>query len=85
MPYIKKEDRSKFSVALGGIWPENPGELNYVFTEMIFNYIEHKGEKYQTYNDIVGALECCKMELYRRWISPYEDKKIAENGDVAQR
>jgi hypothetical protein len=66
-------------------WPANPGELNYVFTEIIYNYLERNGEKYQTYNDIVGALECCKMELYRRRVMPYEDKKIAENGDVEQR
>ena len=66
-------------------WPANPGELNYVFTEIIYNYLERNGEKYQHYNDIVGALECCKMELYRRRVMPYEDKKIAENGDVEQR
>ena len=85
MPYIKKEDRPKFSYGISYLWPANPGELNYVLTEIIYNYLERNGEKYQTYNDIVGALECCKMELYRRRVMPYEDKKIAENGDVEQR
>jgi len=23
-----------------------------------------------------------KMEIYRRWVSPYEDVKVEENGDV---
>lgn len=58
------------------------GELNYTLTTLIKGYLEYKGESYQTYNDIIGALEGCKLELYRRKIAPYEDKKIKENGDV---
>jgi len=27
-------------------------------------------------------LECCKSELYRHIVGPYEDGKIAENGEV---
>lgn len=82
MPYIKKEDRTKFSYGIDNLWPANPGELNYVLTEIIYNYLERNGEKYQTYNDIVGSLECCKMEVYRRRIGSYEDKKIESNGDL---
>lgn len=33
-------------------------------------------------SEIIGALECCKLELYRRIAAPYEDIKIGENGDV---
>ena len=77
MPYLTDEDKM---LALG--WPERPAELNYRFTVLINDYIQRKGESYQTYNDIIGALECCKLELYRRKIVPYEDKKIKENGDV---
>jgi hypothetical protein len=78
MPYIKKEDRDRLDFFNS---PKTSGELNYIFTSHILQYINVKGESYQTYNDIVGALECCKLELYRRKISPYEDKKIHENGD----
>lgn len=82
MPYIKKNERSDYAVfGLEDMSPENCGHLNYVFTKIIQSYLAHKGESYQTYNDIVGALDCCKMELYRRKIVPYEDKKIKENGD----
>jgi len=56
--------------------------LNYVFTQVITEYLDNNGESYQTINDIVGALECCKLELYRRIVAPYEDQKIKENGDV---
>jgi len=75
MPYIKEEDGSN-RVA------ENAGQLNYWLTRLVQLYIQSKGESYQTYNDIMGALEGCKLELYRRKISLYEDNKIAENGDV---
>lgn len=37
---------------------------------------------YVELNEVVGALESAKLELYRRIVGPYEDKKSAENGDV---
>ncbi len=58
------------------------GELNYSITLLLISYLETKGENYQTYNDMIGALEGAKMELYARKVRPYEDKKIDENGDV---
>jgi hypothetical protein len=33
-------------------------------------------------NDVVGALEGAKAEFQRIVVAPYEDKKMAENGDV---
>ena len=32
--------------------------------------------------NLVGVLECAKLELYRRLAAPYEDLKIEDNGDV---
>lgn len=79
MPYISFENR----VALEhGDTPQNAGELNYLFTCIANDYLADKGLSYQRLNDIVGAMECAKDELYRRIAAPYEDKKIAENGDV---
>lgn len=57
------------------------GQLNYQLTTLCQDYL-YKNESYQSYNDILGALEGCKLELYRRKIANYEDKKIEENGDV---
>ena len=37
---------------------------------------------YARFNEMIGVLECCKLELYRRVISNYEDKKMRQNGDV---
>lgn len=78
MPYIKEEQRRE----LLNRSPKNAGELNYYLIMVIGSYIEEKGERYQTYNDIIGVLTCIQHELYRRNISTYEDEKIAENGDV---
>lgn len=80
MPYIKPERRD-FAMECGAD-AENCGELNYHLTLDIISYLREHGEKYQTYNDIMGVLSCIQMELYRRMIAPYEDKKIKENGDV---
>lgn len=78
MPYIKPEDR-QWVIDNGA---RTAGELNYLITYWSLKYLKLKGEKYQTYNDIVGALEGAKLELYRRHVSQYEDEKIDENGDV---
>jgi len=79
MPYITQKRREMLND-----WetPQTSGELNYLLTILCKEYLEVHGEKYATYNDIVGALEGAKLEIYRRKIAPYEDKKIKENGDV---
>ena len=53
-----------------------------MITELLISYMETNGLNYATINDIVGACEGAKMEFYRRVAVPYEDIKIAENGDV---
>jgi hypothetical protein len=94
MPYIKQEDRQKFNMFMGenkfkidflkkvGEKCDNAGDLNYAITMILKHYLEKKGECYATHNEIVGMLECCKQEWIRRQVSPYEDEKIKENGDV---
>lgn len=82
MPYVKPEARMMLNI--GGP-PSGPGELNYVLTELALRYINlrsHSGPSYAAINDAIGALECAKLELYRRLAAPYEDLKIKENGDV---
>ncbi len=95
MPYLTDHDKNHWTIALETIknvfktlfYHVNgnklvAGTLNYLFTKIAHIYIEVKGEKYQNYNDIIGALEGAKLELYRRRVSKYEDKKIKKNGDV---
>jgi len=80
MPYIKKEARDE--IFLNGRFPETAGELNFVLTSFCINYLDQDELSYQKINDVIGALEGAKLEFYRRLATPYEDKKIKENGDV---
>ena len=80
MPYINADRRKAI---LSGAKPQDPGELNFAITAMVDRYLEDKGElRYANLNEVIGALDCAKLELYRRLAAPYEDQKIAENGDV---
>ncbi len=78
MPYIPAEQRTQ--LAYHPV-PENPGQLNYLFTRLVIDYLA-VNKSYQDINDVVGALECAKLEVYRRVAAPYEDGKIVQNGDV---
>jgi hypothetical protein len=84
MPYIKEKDRAKILNKIKSLSMviENEGELNYAFSKLIDLLVQKSGEKYHVYNKIMGVLECVKLELYRRLIAKYEDKKISENGDI---
>jgi hypothetical protein len=80
MPYIPPDDRQR--IDKGGA-PETPGELNYAISRLVDAYVSRKGGvRYSHLNEVVGVLECAKLELYRRVAGPYEDLKRAESGDV---
>lgn len=79
MPYIKPDDRKLLSEIP---FPANVGELNYLITCLCCDYLGATKISYAHFNEVIGVLECVKMELYRRLLAPYEDKKMVENGDV---
>ena len=58
------------------------GHLNFIITKLCDDYLTMGGISYNNLNEIIGILECVKLEFYRRRVSIYEDKKIEENGDV---
>ena len=58
------------------------GELNYMLTCVIREYMERRKLSYQVINDIIGALEGAKLEFYARVARPYEDSAKDRNGDV---
>ena len=80
MPYIS--DIQRLNLKDNTKKPGSSGELNYAITMLCVEYMAKKGLRYDTINDIVGALEGAKLEFYRQVASPYEDKKKEENGDV---
>lgn len=81
MPYIKGE-YLRSELKHGDVSPRDCGELNYVITEKLIEYVDRHGLSYQTINDILGALDGASKEFYRRVAAPYEDEKIKLNGDV---
>lgn len=87
MPYIKKELRNQVDERIDNLkkviqecGKENrAGVMNYVISKLVNSLY---GLRYSEINEVVGMLDCTKMEYYRRVASPYEDKKIIESGDV---
>lgn len=87
MPYIDQDSREEFELmALEAVdlieFGITPGELNYLITKACDAYLMYKGKNYTHINDVIGVLECAKLEFYRRIAIPYEDEKIEQNGDV---
>lgn len=80
MPYIDKQAKLDMDLMIRD--EKTVGELNYVLTRTILNFLDRTPKKYQNYNDVIGVLECAKLELYRRMVAPYEDGKCLLNGDV---
>lgn len=92
MPYIKQIDRTIVNPEIEELVKkllsfsdrEIAGALNYSITKVMSTIHKERGRRisYDDQNTIVGMLECCKLEWYRRRVAPYEDEKIEENGDV---
>jgi len=86
MPYILPSKREILNPILDSLAPliEEAGDLNYICTVLAQKFIVQQGKSYKNLNAAMGALECCKLELYRRVAAPYEDEKIEANGDVME-
>ena len=80
MPYIDKSARN--DMGYYRVLAEDAGELNYQITMLCDTFLATHGRKYAHVNTVIGALECAKQEFYRRIAAPYENEKIAINGDV---
>lgn len=89
MPYIKAHYREVLDEAIDSLVndivsysPFQVGLVNYTIARLISRLLKQSGLSYATLNQMIGALECCKLELYRRLAASYEDRKIEQNGDV---
>lgn len=82
MPYLKSKDmRKRINKVVNSFRAKsngNTGTLNY----FLYKLAKQSCYNYRSYRDFIGELEAAKLEIYRRQIAPYEDKKIEENGDV---
>jgi hypothetical protein len=91
MPYIKQHVREELDDSIEELVSKitrltkvegraRDGILNYVFTQLSLQ--SYSSVSYSTINEVIGVLECCKLEFYRRLASEYENEKVSENGDV---
>lgn len=83
MPYIPNETMRRALDEIVKLFRKRSvfkitGNLNY----FLFKLAKESCDNYASYRDFIGELEAAKLEIYRRQIAPYEDKKIIENGDV---
>jgi hypothetical protein len=93
MPYIKEDRRQSLDTCIENMisclsHQDNEdmsnvlGDINYCFSRVLSGVM--KQPSYNKIAMITGVLENIKQEFYRRVASPYEDKKILENGDIKE-
>lgn len=98
MPYIKEEERLELDHCIDAMIScikntktncNNPndlshqlGRINYSFSRVLAGLMG--SISYTKIAMITGVLENIKQEYYRRMASPYEDKKIIQNGDIKE-
>ncbi len=90
MPYIVQVRRHELADAVDGLTcalqelpgGPGPGDLNYCVTMLMGVGLEQVGHNYRGINELIGILECAKLELYRRLAGPYEDEKKLVYGDL---
>lgn len=79
MPYIDKGVRASLEQ---GRKPTTGGELNYLISSMLSDFVAMKGQSYATINEAMGALACAQSEFYRKVAADYENFKELTNGTV---
>lgn len=77
MPYIKPSQREQSSLR-----PQGAGELTYHISKFVGQYLADNGLDFAHFSECIAALECAKLELYRRVGAPYEDTKLRDYGDI---
>ena len=84
MPYISKVIREHLDTKIDSLMDDiqTTGDINYVISRIIGIFLLRNGISYQVMGRILGTLHAAANEFYARIMRPYEDTKIAENGDV---
>lgn len=83
MPYIDSKSRNEVDkyIDFYKLQISTSGILCYIIYMIMLTYMKIHGKSFRTISEINGALECAKMEFYRKEVAPYEDEKIKQNGD----
>jgi hypothetical protein len=94
MPYIPKNERARYNDSINKIvndlvekLPADNGkhfcvgDLNYIFSSIVWKLFD-KLPSYTRGNELIGVIECVKMEFIRRKLNRYEAEKCKINGDI---
>lgn len=85
MPYIVNSRRLELVTDIvRTVVPLNKGELNYLISLLMHNYVKRAGLSYQNLSDAKGAAQDAAEEFSRTVMGPYEDRKRLENGSVSE-
>lgn len=89
MPYIRRDARPRIDARMSNLLKDvvhgpaiMEGEMNYIITTLVWEYVKQRGGNYAAFNAAFGILSCVTQELYRRKLASYEDGKVEANGDV---
>ena len=95
MPYIKNCRREKIDKKLNLLIKElkqlrdsstqgwQIGDISYIIVRLAHEWLKYRGLKYKFFNEVIGVLECTKLELYRATVAPYEEAKRKRVGSVS--
>ena len=87
MPYITKK---RLDALLGNSTSDfnykmtSKGELNFMITQLLIEYINDRKLSYTTISEASAAARDAANELDRRILSKYEDTMLQKHGDVYQ-
>ena len=90
MPYIKANRREPLDMLVMDFarvrddYGMGEGELNYLFTRLLLEWVG-RTRTYDLLSAARGILQDVSDEFYRRVVTPFEELKRWENGDVYAR
>ena len=84
MPYITQAERKNLDENIDNLVEDikTEGQLNYCIYRIMIRKMWDWSLCYSTLNKLIGVFECCKAEFQRKFVVPYEESKIRENGDI---
>jgi len=86
MPYIKQDDRAKYSEITNKICDlkeiETKGDLEYLVFVLMKKFMSTREKRYSTLHEVVYAVMHCADEYRRRYLDKREDEARETNGDV---
>jgi len=80
MAYVTKKQRNTIDLfAIGDCKFKDSRELGYAILTLAETFLR---DHPTSYNDVVGAVETVKHEIYKKYILPFEEQNKFDNGDT---